>query len=457
MTARKFGMHSLHVKNNTVGTSNEISFSVLDAKKQRQDAANQPKHGNPLGKVALFSLPGKKKIKGAPKREEGLPLSSGEFASAAVEHDPTGTVSLGSNAISGGTGTSGFTEDFTGSAVGSATAPRRSKARATDISAVHTASPEKKQQRARTTRRVGVVGLACLIIAAAAVGVYSLARGYYEGYLLNQSYQQVLTSSLSEVVEADDILSEMDASFSDMLSDESLAAMKSVQEKLPTARQHLSNAETLVKRVQSSLTDEKDVQAAQNTLAAIEARRSMLTLGSSMVEQALAVDQQCNELSDVWNNLLAADASVRQLVSAFSALDSDSVAQTKTGAETARSEFKQAKTELASLKKQYPELALSDYTAYIEIRIEALDHLIAACEAIEAEDVDLATTESDEYNSCDSRAVSQANSFTSDITTLATDPFFEKVDEFKGQYNELLTEAASLDTELREYLRSTSS
>ena len=58
MTARKFGMHSLHVKNNTVGTSNEISFSVLDAKKQRQDAANQPKHGNPLGKVALFSLPG---------------------------------------------------------------------------------------------------------------------------------------------------------------------------------------------------------------------------------------------------------------------------------------------------------------------------------------------------------------------------------------------------------------
>ena len=176
-----------------------------------------------------------------------------------------------------------------------------------------------------------------------------------------------------------------------------------------------------------------------------------------MVEQALAVDQQCNELSDVWNNLLAADASVRQLVSAFSALDSDSVAQTKTGAETARSEFEQAKTELASLKKQYPELALSDYTAYIEIRIEALDHLIAACEAIEAEDVDLATTESDEYNSCDSRAVSQANSFISDITTLATDPFFEKVEEFKSQYNELLTEAASLDTELREYLRSTSS
>ena len=41
MVAKKKGLHhSLHVKHGTVGTSNEISFSVLDAKKQQQDTNN---------------------------------------------------------------------------------------------------------------------------------------------------------------------------------------------------------------------------------------------------------------------------------------------------------------------------------------------------------------------------------------------------------------------------------
>ena len=458
MAARKFGMHSLHVKKNTVGSSNELSFSVLDAKKQRQDAGNEPKRGNPLGKIALFSLPGTKKIKGAPKREEGLPLSNGDFAPSSVEHDPMGTVSLGSNAISGGSASSGYVDDFSGSvATSHGKTSRRGREKSSDATTSHAAPAEEKEKRRRLSRRAGVITIACLVIAVVAFGVYSLARGYHEGYVLNQSYQQVITSSLAEVVEADEVLSEMDASFSDMLSQESLTEMKKVQGKVSTAQQHLNNAETLVKRVQGSLSDEKDIRAAKNTLDAIAIRRSMITLGTSMIEETLKVSQERSKLTEIWDDLLAADALARQAVSAYSPLDADSLTQAKDDAKQARDAFNQTANQLTELMKTYPDLTLSTYTEYVQLRVEALDHLIASCEAIEVEDVDLATTENDAYNVCDGKAVAQANEFPSDIATLATDPYFQKVESFKSEYSALLATASTLDSELREYLRVTSS
>ena len=75
-----------HIKRHTVGTSNEISFSVLDAAKNElegdvgKDAAARPSR---FGHVSLFTLPlRRKKSIATPTKERGLLLSSGEFASA---------------------------------------------------------------------------------------------------------------------------------------------------------------------------------------------------------------------------------------------------------------------------------------------------------------------------------------------------------------------------------------
>ncbi len=505
MASHKFGMHSLHVKSNTKGTSNEISFSVLDAKKNAQDQENarqgKPLTGNPLGKIALFSLSGTKKVKGAPTREEGLPLSDGGFAPSTVEQDPTGTTTLGTNAISGGTISSGFSENVTASIVTPGKGSRRARKAARGgasvaglagrgrgkkkgrgatngahtlpapagpagalpapapptISTTAQALPSPGKKRGRVLRRVFAVGAACALVAAAAFGVYTLAQRSHEDYLFAQSNQQVLTSALAEVVEADTILSQMDDSFSDMLGEESLAAMKTVQGELPTAQKHLDEAESLVGRVQDSLTDEKDIAAAQNTLDAITARRTMITLGSAMIEETLLVAEEREALNAVWDSLIDADSQVRTAVSSYSPLDSSTLASTKELAQQAQESLEQVKTKIAAVKETYPDLVLSSYTSYINLRIEALDHLIASCDAVEVEDIDLATEESNEYNSCDSRAVTQADAFPADITTLATTSYAQSVQEFESEYKGIVTRAATLDTELREYLRTTSS
>ena len=85
-----------HIKRHTVGTSNEISFSVLDAAKNElegdvgKDAASRPSR---FGHISLFTLPlRRKKNIATPTKERGLLLSSGEFASA---ENPSPASSLG--------------------------------------------------------------------------------------------------------------------------------------------------------------------------------------------------------------------------------------------------------------------------------------------------------------------------------------------------------------------------
>ena len=70
-----------HIKRHTVGTSNEISFSVLDAAKNElegdvgKDAASRPSR---FGHISLFTLPlRRKKNIATPTKERGLLLSSG--------------------------------------------------------------------------------------------------------------------------------------------------------------------------------------------------------------------------------------------------------------------------------------------------------------------------------------------------------------------------------------------
>ncbi len=70
-----------HIKRNTQGTSNEISFSVLDAKKAAH-ADTDEDAGSPLGRISLFTL-GKKRPSGTPSKDPTLPGKFTQRAHAA--------------------------------------------------------------------------------------------------------------------------------------------------------------------------------------------------------------------------------------------------------------------------------------------------------------------------------------------------------------------------------------
>ena len=70
-----------HIKRNTEGTSNEISFSVLDAAKNSLDGEGS---SSPFGTISLFTLPGKKKHISTPSKDEGLALTQREAPRSAA-------------------------------------------------------------------------------------------------------------------------------------------------------------------------------------------------------------------------------------------------------------------------------------------------------------------------------------------------------------------------------------
>ena len=68
-----------HIKRHTVGTSNQISFSVLDAAKNALDGekgGGEKKRAFPFGGIPPFTLARKKKAVSTPTKEQGLPLST---------------------------------------------------------------------------------------------------------------------------------------------------------------------------------------------------------------------------------------------------------------------------------------------------------------------------------------------------------------------------------------------
>ena len=99
--------HAAHVKRSTQGTSNELSFSVLDAAREsledggRRDAGRGRPRGrtrassagrgggalSKLGAIPLFTLGRHRKTMATPERERGLMLPGGTFVSTEGDRD----------------------------------------------------------------------------------------------------------------------------------------------------------------------------------------------------------------------------------------------------------------------------------------------------------------------------------------------------------------------------------
>ncbi len=76
--AKKKAQHALHIKSHTHGSSNEISFSVLDAAREARDAAERDRRdGGGAGRVPLFTLGRGKKPRATPARSQSIVIPEG--------------------------------------------------------------------------------------------------------------------------------------------------------------------------------------------------------------------------------------------------------------------------------------------------------------------------------------------------------------------------------------------
>ena len=449
-----------HIKRHTVGTSNEISFSVLDAAKNElegdvgKDAAARPSR---FGHVSLFTLPlRRKKSIATPTKERGLLLSSGEFASA---ENPTpasslGTVDVGSPKSDVGGPTTVPTGAPRKTAAAGSAAPAAGAPAPVPSKLVR--SPEEEIALRKARRRLHRMLAATLVVV---VGLCLAGAG---GWYLYQDHQRhlhqvaQLDEALDLIREADETVVALDGIVANPLDAGSLAQADSVLAKLPAALAQLEEADAAARRVSVDLRESEDKEAANQTVAATGARTALIESGRQIVEQAQRADEAARAVREAWQRVVEADALARDAAALVADTTAEHVTASKDKTNAAVGAFADAQAALEALDSAYADVDLASPLDYVAKRIEAMGYALASDDAFLAKNKEEAVAQNDAYNRADAEAATLAAGLPDDVAQLVFDAYDQATGTLFETYSTARSQAGAADAFLRDYLGTTS-
>ena len=449
-----------HIKRHTVGTSNEISFSVLDAAKNElegdvgKDAAARPSR---FGHVSLFTLPlRRKKSIATPTKERGLLLSSGEFASA---ENPTpasslGTVDVGSPKSDVGGPTTVPTGAPRKTAAAGSAAPAAGAPAPVPSKLVR--SPEEEIALRKARRRLHRMLAATLVVV---VGLCLAGAGGWHLYQDHQRHlHQVaqLDEALDLIREADETVVALDGIVANPLAAGSRAQAASVLAKLPAALAQLEEADAAARRVSVDLRESEDKEAANQTVAATGARTALIESGRQIVEQAQRADEAARAVREAWQRVVEADALARDAAALVADTTAEHVTASKDKTNAAVGAFADAQTALEALDSAYADVDLASPLDYVAKRIEAMGYALASDDAFLAKNKEEAVAQNDAYNRADAEAATLAAGLPDDVAQLVFDAYDQATGTLFETYSTARSQAGAADAFLRDYLGTTS-
>lgn len=403
-----------HLKRHTVGTSNEISFSVLDAAKNAIDPSSEKDRGPRVSTsrpVSLFTLPHhQKKTVASPMKQRGLPHGGSSFASSATSYS--------TRAYSDGA--------------------RR--------------SPEEEISRRKVRRRRHRMLAATLVIL---IGLGLAGAGGLYLFKEHQSHQaQIgqLDGALTLISQADETIVAMDAVITQPLDDENLATMEELMTHVTETQGKLDEADRIARDVSVEMRDSAGKEAANQAVAAISARRAMLDYGSQVMESAHNANEAVQVAREAWQEVLRADGLARDAAALVVDTTDEHVNASKEKTEAASVAFTSAQKTLAQVDTLYPDADLSAYGDYIAKRLEAMDYAKASDEAFLEKNKEDAVTYNDAYNRADAEAVSIADDLPEDIASPVMDAYEQVSKPLLDTYATARLQAGSADAFLRDYL-----
>lgn len=362
-----------HIKRNTHGTSNEISFSVLDAARNTADAANPVDKDDPFWAQADEEVVRRK---------------------------------------------------------------RRRRAR-----------------RARSLALMGAAGIA--VVALAAAGVWWAVQA-------SQQTQGELDRAVALVEEADEVVLPFDelavegmtADLSAMADDGFRDRYEQMLPQLDEALAKLDEAQADVERAQGHLRSPKDLEASNQILVSISARRNMIGAGRDALgctDDAVAAYVAVRE---GWAALLAADTAARDAASLASLEGTANIQASLGKTDEAIGGFGTAREDFSLAAGLCPEAGLEPYVDYIGTRIEALEAARASNEAYLADDVDAMVQGNNRYNTLDSQAAALMRTLSQQPVDLVVIDYGHQREAIFQTYMQDRQRASDSDAFLNDYVSS---
>ena len=465
-----------HLKEHTAGTSNELSFDVLDAARRRLDDKNfdpnAVKVKTPRKGVGMISLLfskvhfTKESIEnGQTKAKSGSPTT----ANTSEANDPT-TSTL-----------------FPGKRVKTKDAPKKKSAaaeqrqsrkaaraearalakrqkqerydskhslsRAANAAPYSNESTQVEVERRKKIRHRRRVRLAATVIAACVVAVGFAGNYAYQQYRLYNDQSELINHAVEEIVSADESVVQLDSLIGDPMAEVKNDTWKELERNLPTVESHLESARDTSNDLLPVL-GEGDMQiVAGQIIDACDARQVMIDSSKSIFAVAEEANGASDSVAQIWADVLQADSVARDGVALLSAgsLD-DSMASAKEKLHEAASSFQDARYELQQLEKANANLDLSKLTEYLDKRLEALDYASATAQALLDRNKSEATSQAKLYNEADSAAVKLAAALPTDLSEPVKAAFEKNVEDLRKKYDDARYAASAADDRIRDYL-----
>lgn len=422
---------SLHIKKNTAGTSNELSFSVMDALSSKADAAEgkaEPKGF--LGGINLFTFPGKRLGDPTPKTTDYLPGSD-------------------ARPPSGSSPSKGYTAaDIAGLALDLS----KSEAKGSQRRAAAIADPEaeiRRRKKARRVRRIAgtIAGIVCSVAVVGAFGMY-----LYKTYEDHAAQLDLLHQGIAELEAADEVIVRMDELVASPVTEETLVQMAEVEPQIEEARSHLDEAEVLARKAGRFMLQGADKEACNQLEEAVAARRDMLSHASNLMVADRNAAAATVSIEECWDLVIEADGLAREAAQLVTDTTAENVAASQEKSEQALAVFSQAREKLDAASASYASADFSILRSYIDVRIEAMGYAIASDEAIYIQDKKTADSQNALYNEADAKAAELAAQLPENPADPVVQAYEANIKGLLEDYQTARTRAATADAHLRDYL-----
>ena len=395
----------LHIKKRTEGTSNELSFSVLDAKSNAVDVSGaSPRTVSELGKVSVFTVADKQ---------------TGEPADTATGFGASRRARMqGAGVISGGTTLS------------------------PQIEIAH------RKRHRRFTRVLQVLGVLAL------VAVLAVAGTQFAGGLLEKQQRShvAIDTAIDLLAQTDEAILSLDNAVMQP-AQSSNTILKEQLANLAAASSLLDRATNSAEAAASLEIEEPHLEAAMQVKEAAAARKDLILRGAEVLSMGANAKRATDLAKQSWDAALAGDALARQAVE-VSEGDNPNYTRSSELSTEAVEQFQEALVLVRRAAVAYDQADFSLLEDYLEKRSSAQQNALAAnASAQEGEDA-LAAVNETAYNAAEQEAATLAQKLPSNPVQPILDVYAQAGSQADAAYQEARERASRADATLRSYLES---
>ena len=373
----------IHVKKNTAGSSNELSFDVLDAARNDLDTKGRK----------------------APRPQALQKPSKGDYHGVAEK----------------------------------ATLSKPAKT---------------EKRKAEGGRRVLPVVLAIVAGVLVVGGIAFLVTRFGPSYVHEtQKFDEEFDAIVDNLIEIDAFMAKVDDVMEDPLSDEVKASSETLLKQIDTFKAAIEGLRADVAHSLESTYSEDKRQALQEVDSAAEARYSMLTAAGGAIKEASKVDAEVEAANKAWASVLEADRAARDATQrANMAYTEEETRAARDQTQDALDQFNSSLAEMQAIVDRHVGINLGNQMAYLNARVEALQHAVKTGDALLAMDRETAQAENDAYNEADARAAELAESLPPTVEDAIRSSYDETIAVYVAKYQSSRDQAISSDAYVRSYM-----